>query len=97
VAKRKVEQLACEHGFDSIFIHIPLPRSFCFVAVSHFSIGLTDPNVDNASNYSTGRAAASLTSTAMTPETRTERAMFDEEECKRIWTDHYTPSCREWS
>ncbi|GFZ47690.1 peptidylprolyl isomerase [Saitozyma sp. JCM 24511] len=34
----------------------------------------------NASNYSTGRAAASLTSTAMTPETRTERAMFDEEE-----------------
>jgi hypothetical protein len=42
VAKRKVEQLACEHGFDSIFIHIPLPRSFCFVAVSHFSMYRTD-------------------------------------------------------
>ncbi|OCF37351.1 peptidyl-prolyl cis-trans isomerase-like 2 [Kwoniella heveanensis BCC8398] len=35
---------------------------------------------DNASNFSSGRAAASLTSTAMTPQTKSERAMFDEEE-----------------
>ncbi|OCF41661.1 peptidyl-prolyl cis-trans isomerase-like 2 [Kwoniella heveanensis CBS 569] len=34
----------------------------------------------NASNFSSGRAAASLTSTAMTPQTKSERAMFDEEE-----------------
>ncbi|ORX38871.1 hypothetical protein BD324DRAFT_617632 [Kockovaella imperatae] len=34
----------------------------------------------NASNYSTGKAAASFTSTSMTPETKSERAMFDEEE-----------------
>lgn len=37
---------------------------------------------DNASNYSSGRAAASLTSTSLMPETKSERAMFDEEECK---------------
>ncbi|KAK8847361.1 peptidyl-prolyl cis-trans isomerase-like 2 [Kwoniella newhampshirensis] len=34
----------------------------------------------NASNYSSGRAAASLTSTAMAPQTKSERALFDEEE-----------------
>ncbi|TYJ53572.1 peptidyl-prolyl cis-trans isomerase-like 2 [Cryptococcus floricola] len=34
----------------------------------------------NASNYSSGRAAASLTSTALTPQLKSERAMFDEEE-----------------
>ncbi|OWZ51458.1 peptidyl-prolyl cis-trans isomerase-like 2 [Cryptococcus neoformans 125.91] len=34
----------------------------------------------NASNYSSGRAAASLTSTSLMPETKSERAMFDEEE-----------------
>ncbi|WVQ76076.1 peptidyl-prolyl cis-trans isomerase-like 2 [Cryptococcus sp. DSM 104548] len=34
----------------------------------------------NASNYSSGRAAASLTSTALTPQIKSERAMFDEEE-----------------
>lgn len=34
----------------------------------------------NASNFSTGRAAASLTSTTMTPVVKHEREMFDEEE-----------------
>nr|ODN74249.1 peptidyl-prolyl cis-trans isomerase-like 2 [Cryptococcus depauperatus CBS 7841] len=34
----------------------------------------------NASNYSSGRAAASLTSTSLAPETKSERAMFDDEE-----------------
>ncbi|WVO18749.1 peptidyl-prolyl cis-trans isomerase-like 2 [Cryptococcus decagattii] len=34
----------------------------------------------NASNYSSGRAAASLTSTSLMPETKSERALFDEEE-----------------
>lgn len=39
-------------------------------------------STDNASNYSSGRAAASLTSTSLMPETKSERALFDEEECK---------------
>ncbi|WVR04605.1 peptidyl-prolyl cis-trans isomerase-like 2 [Kwoniella sp. DSM 27419] len=34
----------------------------------------------NASNFSSGRAAASLTSTSLTPQIKNERAMFDEEE-----------------
>ncbi|WWC59286.1 peptidyl-prolyl cis-trans isomerase-like 2 [Kwoniella dejecticola CBS 10117] len=34
----------------------------------------------NASNFSSGRAAASLTSTSLTPQVKSERAMFDEEE-----------------
>ncbi|TXT08649.1 hypothetical protein VHUM_02777 [Vanrija humicola] len=34
----------------------------------------------NASNYSSGRAAAALTSTTLGPEVKDERAMFDEEE-----------------
>jgi hypothetical protein len=33
-------------------------------------------------NYTSGRAAASLTSTAMTPETGNDRVLQDEEECK---------------
>lgn len=39
---------------------------------------------DNATVYSTGRAAASLTSTTMNVEVKNERALFDEEECKPI-------------
>ncbi len=38
-------------------------------------------HIDNASNFTTGRAAASFTSTTLIPETKSERAMFDEEEC----------------
>ncbi|WVQ83371.1 peptidyl-prolyl cis-trans isomerase-like 2 [Cryptococcus sp. DSM 104549] len=34
----------------------------------------------NASNYSSGKSAASFTSTSLTPQTKSERAMFDEEE-----------------
>ncbi|WWC86927.1 peptidyl-prolyl cis-trans isomerase-like 2 [Kwoniella dendrophila CBS 6074] len=34
----------------------------------------------NASNFSSGRAAASFTSTSLTPQVKSERAMFDEEE-----------------
>ncbi|WVQ69216.1 peptidyl-prolyl cis-trans isomerase-like 2 [Kwoniella botswanensis] len=34
----------------------------------------------NASNFSSGRAAASLTSTSLNPQVKSERAMFDEEE-----------------
>lgn len=35
---------------------------------------------DNSSNFSTGRTAASLTSTTLVPEVKNERAMYDEEE-----------------
>ena len=34
--------------------------------------------VDNASNFSTGQAAASLTSTALAPTTKNDKALFDE-------------------
>lgn len=40
--------------------------------------------VDNAAAYSTGRAAASFTSTAENLETKSERALIDEEECESV-------------
>lgn len=38
--------------------------------------------IDNATNHTSGRAAASLTSTAMTVATDNERVLQDEEECE---------------
>jgi peptidyl-prolyl cis-trans isomerase-like protein 2 len=35
-------------------------------------------NIYNASNFTTGQAAASLTSTALAPTTRNDKALFDE-------------------
>jgi peptidyl-prolyl cis-trans isomerase-like protein 2 len=37
---------------------------------------------DNSTNFSTGRTAAALTSTALLPEIGNERALLDEEECE---------------
>jgi hypothetical protein len=37
-----------------------------------------DDTIDNASNFSTGQAAASLTSTALAPTTKNDKALFDE-------------------
>lgn len=37
-----------------------------------------ESTVDNASNFSTGQAAASLTSTALAPTTKNDKALFDE-------------------
>ena len=70
IAKRKIEQLACELVQQPLYI--------CF------SAALTLKYLDNASNFTTGRAAASFTSTTLIPETKSERAMFDEEECKAV-------------
>jgi hypothetical protein len=37
-----------------------------------------DSLIDNASNFTTGQAAASLTSTALAPTTKNDKALFDE-------------------
>lgn len=37
---------------------------------------------DNATNFTTGRAAASLTSTTFGPQVVNERELLDEEECE---------------
>lgn len=46
------------------------------------SRSLTSLHTDNASNYTMGQASASFTSTSLTPQTKNETAMFDEEECE---------------
>jgi len=39
---------------------------------------------DNATNHTSGRTAASFTSTSVVPETSNERVLQDEEECKAL-------------
>ncbi len=73
IAKRKVEQLACEPMVDLRMI----PQ----IAAGQEASSADNESSDNASNFTTGRAAASFTSTTLIPETKSERAMFDEEEC----------------
>lgn len=47
--------------------------------------------IDNATNHTSGRTAASFTSTSVVPETSNERVLQDEEECESpmtgFWTD----------
>ena len=40
---------------------------------------------DNATNHTSGRTAASFTSTSVVPETSNERVLQDEEECKALF------------
>jgi len=47
--------------------------------------------IDNATNHTSGRTAASFTSTSVVPETSNERVLQDEEECESpmsgCWAD----------
>lgn len=62
VAERKRANNICRHSYSD----------------GSLKMADLDSAIDNASNFTTGQAAASLTSTALAPTTRNDKALFDE-------------------